>query len=113
MTRGEALAEILAYRYRQQEWRIAYVYRAFCVRQFLNKPPKNRYWIVDHAFYTWRILRYHLPIVMNLRKRQEAETLLSELQNRLLEKNNYYTETDYTQIKNLLTKMKVALREPQ
>ncbi len=70
--RAEALKAIVVNRYNQQEWLIAYVYSCYCVDNYLARRPEGRHWGVDDDYYHWKVLRYHIPILLKLQKKAEA-----------------------------------------
>lgn len=72
--RGEAVGEIIDHYFTASEWRIAYQFSSYCKRVFLNNNPAGlRKWQVNPAFYDWKILDYHVPVCVALRKREEAK----------------------------------------
>jgi len=108
-TRAEAMKAILVSRYNQQEWRIAHIYSSFCVEQFLGRRPADRYWQVDDAFYNWKILRYHLPILVKLRKKDEARECLAQLKDRVQRYANQISERDRETVDALIEKTEKEL----
>ena len=77
--RAEALREVLIHQYLQKNWYVALIYSTYCKDQFLGKVPPKRYWGLNLSFYQWKILKYHLAILLHLQKQREAESCLNQL----------------------------------
>jgi hypothetical protein len=99
--RAEALRHILLYRFKRAEWRIAYIYSSYCADQFLGKPPTQRNWFINQSFYDWKILKYHIQILLAIRKKQEAAIKLADLQGILQANPKKFSENDYLDIESL------------
>jgi hypothetical protein len=112
-TRAEALKEVLNYRCTNQEWRIAYIYSSYCIDQFLEKIPANKYWHIDPAFYNWKILKYHIPILMAIREKEKAKNFLYKLLDRLQQTPENFTEKDRQDINGLkkMTETSLSVKE--
>jgi hypothetical protein len=103
-SRAEALKAIITARYNQQEWRIAYIYSSHCVEQYLGRRPEGRYWGVDDDLYHWKLLRYHIPILLKLQKKEEAGAALGELKKRVGPFSASLSERDRETITYLIQK---------
>jgi len=103
-SRAEALKAIVTTRYNQQEWRIAYIYSSYCAEQYLDRRPKNRCWVVDDDFYHWKLLRYHIPILLKLQKKAEARAAFRELKRRVGHFSASLSERDHETIAYLAQK---------
>lgn len=99
--RAEALRHILLYRFQREQWRIAHIYSSFCTNQFQGKCPTQRSWFINPAFYNWKILKYHIPILLAIRKKDEAAIKLAELLDILKANPEKFSEKDHLDIENL------------
>lgn len=108
-TRAEALKEILNYRCTNQEWRIAYIYSSYCIDEFLGKIPANKYWYIDPSFYNWKILKYHIPILIAIRKKEEAKNFLYKLLDQLQQNPENFTEKDRQDINGMKKRFETPL----
>jgi hypothetical protein len=64
--RGEALREIVIYQCLHENWPVAYIYSSYCKTRLLGKIPSNRKWHINVPFYQWKILKYHISILLQL-----------------------------------------------
>ncbi|HMI61299.1 MAG TPA: hypothetical protein VK518_10330, partial [Puia sp.] len=79
--RGEATKEIIEHYLKEHQWRNAYIFSSYAVREFFGKCPSNsRSWFIDTPFYLWQVLDYHVPVCLTLRKKDEALQYLKILQ---------------------------------
>lgn len=76
VSRAEALKAILTYHLSRDHWRVAYIYSSYCMNNFLGKRPLKRCWSVDNDFYDWKILIFHIRILLALGEKQQAQLLL-------------------------------------
>jgi len=77
--RAEAIRDILLFYSSHNEWRISYIYSLYCKNQFLGKPPSKEKWYINIPFYNWKILKYHISTLINLKKKEDANKCLLQL----------------------------------
>jgi hypothetical protein len=77
--RGESIREIIITYSRNKDWRIANIYSSYCVENLLGKVPVNGKWHIDLPFYRWKILKYHVIILVNLNRMEQANECAKEL----------------------------------
>jgi hypothetical protein len=82
--RGEALREIIIYQCSMKNWPAAIIYSTYCMEHFLGKVPAETRWFVNIAFYKWKIVKYHITILLNLNKKEVAKECAENLFGRYL-----------------------------
>ncbi|HXB34170.1 MAG TPA: hypothetical protein VNV35_12140 [Puia sp.] len=79
--RGETIREIIVYWGVKANWRMAYIYSSYCKEHFWHRPPASAKWFVNIPFYRWKILKYHVPVLLNLNRIAEAKECVKALFN--------------------------------
>ncbi|WP_143307063.1 hypothetical protein [Chitinophaga vietnamensis] len=99
--RGEAIRNIIQMYYAMHEWRIAYIYSSYFMAQLQGKPPVDtRKWFIDTAFYHWKILEFHLPLCLTLRKKDEARKAYEMLMRYTVNHQEWFTADDLERFRN-------------
>lgn len=81
--RAESLKEIISHYHNEETNRICYIYTIYCRKNFFLQVPKQRNWLVDEDFYTWKILDYHIAVCIALGRSEEAKITYQQLLNQV------------------------------
>jgi hypothetical protein len=77
--RGEAHRDIIIYYCLQQNWPVAYIYSSYCLTHFLGNIPSKGNWFVNTPFYKWKILKYHMSVLLQLGELEQFKECAQEL----------------------------------